>query len=577
MYSKYISSVLSLIGLLLMCGCAVDHPAVSDEHHDLVAEGTPFEVSFGGFADGMSVNALRADGTDNPDQIVDMRLLIFDENHRFLYSRKAVLGGIIADNQPDANHLPDKKKDNIKMMKRFTTGLISSNRKRYIHFIANHDWNGFAQDYFIEGVTDGELIGGMLTEKTEFWRMVEFDRLDKNSLENKVIKLLRNNAKVSVRMDNNLTNFKFQGFTVYNASNKATVAPFVFKEDLTYTFPTTPDVATIPSDVVPLTPKPFAIYDNGYDLFEKVNVSSEKPVFVIMKGQLDGKRVGYYKLDLVKVDPKTGETSYYDIIRNYHYRIVVSHVANEGYERLEDAVRNPAGNNLFASVELADYSSVSDGSNTLDVENLDVTYVTAPTTYSSRVLYTAGISNVQYYPSWNQDSDEYLGELTRHNGPEVNGGSISVPVKKVPADRVLEYFINVVARDLGGNVITRKIKIALRSPYDFKQQIVSSGGNTGSEVTISFEVPKTMTKSSVPFDVFIKTKELTPDLSQGKNDGMMLVLKDGNYYYRYRVRDTSQIGTRVDLHFKRNQSRRSETIELTSMYYNKASVVLQAR
>lgn len=106
-----------------------------------------------------------------------------------------------------------------------------------------------------------------------------------------------------------------------------------------------------------------------------------------MKGQLLGKREGYYKIDLVKLDPSTGETSYYDVIRNFHYRVIVNNVANEGYATAEEAARNPAGNNLFASVELADYPSVSDGTNTLDVELLGATFVSPSTFYHQGILY----------------------------------------------------------------------------------------------------------------------------------------------------------------------------------------------
>lgn len=571
-HSKHIISLLFFISLMLVGGCTADRPTQSDDEQTMLPEGTPFEVSFGGFADGMSVSTLRAPDS-NPNQITDLRLLVFDENHRFLYSRKAVLGEIVPDDKPDASHLPDLEKDNIEKMMRFTTSLVSSNRIRYIHFIANHDWNGFPQDYFIEGVTDGELIGGMVTDKIEFWRMVTFNKLDADALNGKVVKLLRNNAKVSVKKKEEVTNFEFKGFTVYNALDKSTVAPFVFKEsDLTYDFPTTPDVATIPAGTTKLAPKEFGIYVDGYDLFEKVDISSKEPVFVIMKGQLQGKREGYYKIDLVKLDPSTGETSYYDVIRNFHYRVIVNNVANEGYATAEEAARNPAGNNLFASVELADYPSVSDGTNTLDVELLGATFVYAPSTFITKVFYTAGIGLVKYFPSWDSN-DEYLGAI-RQVKNEDNGGSLSFDIKKVPTDRTLEYFVNVVATDGEGSIITRKITVLLRSPYDFHQEIDHKGSKAGDKVTISFDVPATITPSSIPFEVLVKTKELTPDLSTGNNDGMILVHKNGNYYYSFKVKDADAIGKKIDMHFVRNVSNRGEEIELTSIYYNPATVTL---
>lgn len=108
-HSKHIISLLFFISLMLVSGCTADRPTQSDDEQTMLPEGTPFEVSFGGFADGMSVSTLRAPDS-NPNQITDLRLLVFDENHRFLYSRKAVLGEIVPDDKPDASHLPDLKK-----------------------------------------------------------------------------------------------------------------------------------------------------------------------------------------------------------------------------------------------------------------------------------------------------------------------------------------------------------------------------------------------------------------------------------------------------------------------------------
>lgn len=578
-HSKHICFILLFIGFALLGSCTTEDRFVQEEENRVLPDGTPFDATFGGFADGMVIRTLRATGNE-PDQITDLRLLVFDENRRFLYSRKAVLGAIVNDNKPDADHLPDGEKNDIEQMMHFTANLVSSSRTRYIHFIANHDWNGFPQDYFIEGVTDGELIGGMLTQKTEFWRMVTFNGLQQATINGKVIKLLRNNAKVSVTMDDEVTNFTYSGFTVYNAPDKATVAPFIFdEEDFSYQFPTTPQTPTIPAGVTHLAPEEIAPYPDGYNLFEVLNASSPTPAFIIMKGQLQGKREGYYKIDLVKVDigddqnPGTGVTYFYNVVRNYHYRVTVSHVANEGYATAAEAARNPAGNNLFASVELADFPSVSDGKNTLDVEKLGGTFVSAPAEFTTQVLYTGGIQNVKYFPSWDTN-DAYLGDYVFTPGEDVNEGTLTIPVKQVPTDRTLEYSVNVVAKSASSEIITRKITLYLRSPYDFHESIVSGGSTTGSKVTISFDVPATMNKSSVPFDVLIETKELTPDTAF--DDAMILVLKNGKYYYRYTVKDDTSIGKRIDLHFTRNRNNQSDQIHLTSDYYNPVTLTLSS-
>lgn len=572
--------IASLLFPALFWACTAESEIIDETIiNKVLPEGTEFSVSFGGSANGLSVANIgtRAAG-DDPNQITNLRLLVFDENRRFLYSRKAVLGEITADDKADNEHLPDFKKDGITQMMKFTVSLISSNQKRYIHFIANHTWDGFPQDYFIQGKDDGELIGGMTTDKVEFWRMVEFAQLQPADINEKVFKLLRNNAKVSLDISAEAAaSFTYEGFTVYNTPDKATTAPFIFKEDLTYEFPITPDKATIPAEANPMFPQPIAKYENGVDVFEQTN-KPDYTGFIIMKGTYTAggnTTPGYYKIDLTKFDNVTGITSLREIVRNYHYRITVKSILNKGYASIKDAANNPAGNNLFASVELADYPSVSDGKSVLEVDKLGGTYVLAPATFTANVFYTNGMTNVKYYPSWTT-GDEYLDDIVRtDNATDPSKGTISINIKKVPTDRTLTYTVNVVGKDPAtGALITRKITLYLRKPYDFNQAISSTGVAAGDKVTIKFDVPATMAKTSFPFDVFIETKELTPDLAAGYNNGMILVQKDGKYYYKYTVKDYSAVGTTIKLNFVRNRDNAVEVINLTSPYYNPAIVNL---
>lgn len=567
--------VLLLLLPALFTACTAEDSLIDEQSNRVLPEGTPFEVTFGGWANGMSVAEVstRAAG-DDPNQITNLRLLVFDENHNFLYSREAVLGSIVADDKTDGEHIPSGR-DGITKMWQFTVSLISSNKKRYIHFIANHDWNGFPQDYFIEGKSDGELISGLTTNKVEFWRMAEFNQLQEADMNGKVFKLLRNNAKVSLHFGGDASKFVYEGFTVYNTPNKATVAPFIFNEDMSYKFPITPDKPTIPAEANPLFPGAIGKYDNGYDIFEQTN-KSDYTGFVIMQGKYNGSATSsYYKIDLKYLVESTGVASLYEIVRNTHYIITVTEVLNKGYATRKEAVNNPAGNNIFASLEYADYPSVSDGTSSLEVEKLGGTFVVLPNTFTTNVKYTEGIKNVTYYPSW-QPEDPYLGDIVRTDDPlDPTKGTLSVNFKKIPDDRTLNYSINVIGKHpTTGALIARKITLTLRPPYNFNQGISSTGVAAGDKVTIKFDVPATINKSSFPFDVFIETKELTPDLSDGYNNGMMLVQKDGKYYYKYTVKESAAAGTTIKLNFIRNQADATEVINLTSPYYNPAIVNL---
>ena len=572
-HTCYIATL--FVFLFILAGC-------SNEQNDpingaVLPDGTPFEVSFGSYADGMVAVSTRSDEAEL-NTIDNLRLLVFDENNQFLYSRKAVLEKVYPDNIADNAHLPQKEKGKITHIYRFKVQLISSTKLRRIHFIAKHDWKGFQQDYFLEGKDAGQIITGLTTQRNELWREIKFNGLQASDFNNKVFKLLRNNARISLQIkEGGIPHFTYEGFKVYNAYDKATVAPYSFKEDgYTYHFPETPDTPTVPSDagIIDGDSQPFKT--DPIDVFERFDREEDlKPLFLILKGKYKGVDA-FYKIEMKKFNETTGVSSRYDIVRNYHYHVKVNAVNNKGYATEEEAVTKPAGNNIFASTELEDYPYVSDGTHTLTVNPLGSIFVTNGM-FESTVSFTGGISNVKIYPEWNTQTDEYLGEAKIEKVNETTG-KLTIPVKKTPNDRELKFKANIVARpNPSGNVgiITREITLILRNPYEFHAKLISNGYNTGDEVRITFEVPSTITKTAFPFDVLISTKELTPDVSSPeKNNHMILEIRNGQYFYKYTVKSDSEIGKTITLNFKRNQRGKTENITLSSPYYKNQPLVL---
>lgn len=180
-------AILCLLFALLATGACSDDSFYRN-NEELLSEGKSFEVSFDSYADGMSTILTRAD-EDEINSIDNLRLLVFDEHRRFLYSRKAILEKVYNDDKPASDHLPGKSKDGITRMYRFTVQLVSSTKPRYIHFIAKHDWTGFQQDYFLEGKDAGQIIPDLTTQKNELWREIKFNRLQKTDFNSKVFKM----------------------------------------------------------------------------------------------------------------------------------------------------------------------------------------------------------------------------------------------------------------------------------------------------------------------------------------------------------------------------------------------------
>ncbi len=560
---KYYMGLL-LWGLLIV-GCASGSPK-NEEEQGLLPEGTEFDVSFGGFANGMSTSLLRAD--DDINNIKNLRLLVFDEHRNFLYSRTAIVEAVVNASLDGRHYLPDWERNGITKMRKFRVKLLSSLKNRYIHLIANHNWDTFPQDIYLRGKSDGEILGHLSTKTTEFWQMIQLKELQPTSLQGYVIKLLRNTAQVRVEVAYKGI-FDLKGFVVYNRSDRANVAPFVYdKHGQKYDFPFKPQVATVPAgtvyqrfaDVQGVTP---------IDLFEHENTDASS-TFVIIKGRKQGSyQDGYYKVDFVDIDGSTGVSKLLPIIRNHKYVISIKDVLNEGYPTFDEAVRQPAGNNLFASVELSEYPKVSDGRNTLEVSNLGALYVKSGM-FHARILYSAGAQYVKVHHSISS-SDPYLGIPVYNSvgGGFESEGTLDIPIKNVPQNgETVKYRVAVVGKDPTTNsAISRVITLSLHKAYDFNAHIDGSGTYwSPRDATISFTIPRDINSAVFPFDVYIYTSKLTP-----KNGKMLLELdkKTGRYRYRYTVRDVSSANAPIQLEFVQNGgSQHGVVASLESDYFN---------
>lgn len=98
----------------------------------------------------LRADELRASIEDVKD-ITSLRLLVFDERGRFLYSSDATMGEVESATSQTDDFLPDAKRDGITQIRKFQKQPYTRVVYRVIHFVANHDWSGFPQDYFAQG------------------------------------------------------------------------------------------------------------------------------------------------------------------------------------------------------------------------------------------------------------------------------------------------------------------------------------------------------------------------------------------------------------------------------------------
>ena len=586
-YKGFILSLLAMVGGGVFTGCQSMEEMPPELTQSEVAHTEPVAQE----GDSITVTGslmmpdMVRDTRSTVGDVENLNLFVFDENHRFVQRATAQLTS--GDRTPGAEtHMPGGKTavlDN--RVRNFSVKLLATSRKRIIHFVANYDMPANRQeDYLLKDMDEGQFISGLQAQylgKPTLWRAFSFNGLSTNSFNNKVFHLLRNQAEVQLVMARNV-NFELSGFCLHNAPRRGSVAPYVYR-DVLYSFPTTPDEPTLTSDnnvynVLSangdISPEGWKTNKSNIALFEYRNSEADrdKQVSVIMYGKvrLNGRleRAGYYKIDL-KEDVTVGGnyvgSDPYDIVRNHLYKVTVTNVANKGYETLQQALDAPAGNNIFASVELQDYPQISDGKYKLDVGKTEV-ILTKPSTFETNISFV----------KVGQESNNLLGNVNVYykrkpvatafnNDPYIQSASFSngkltlVTRNPYPAQRKSYKFL-VVGDSKGTNPsrILRTINVTLRQPYQFNASLTNSSGETSAQgklMELSFDVPGSIPAQLFPYTVLIEAKGLTPLKDDYTNQNIKLVIRNKKIFYEYTVvNPTNGQKRRETLYFKRNAS-----------------------
>ena len=547
--------------------------------------------------------------------VENLHLLVFDENHRFIQRAEAVLS------KPDKNlsgqQTPNGNPGVLEnKMLSFSAKLLSSNNKRTLHFVANYDFPAeLSQDYLLRDMDEGELMNKLVESRLNraaYWRAFSFNGLSATSFNNRVFRLLRNQAEVQLVIERS-ADFELKGFCLHNAPRRGTVAPYVSKQsldnadvdahyrDVLYSFPTQPTEPTLLGEVHTydvlsadgnIANDAWKTNKSNIAVFEYKNsdASRDKQVSLIMYGQkrVNGRleRAGYYKIDLKK-DLFYGQdymgSEPYDIIRNHLYKVTVNSVINKGYNTMEQALAAPAGNNIFASVELQDFAQVSDKNYTLNVGATEV-ILTKPSVYTTNFVYRRVNTNNDMFDKVNVYYNRQPVAQAFNNDPYIqsvnfnkSNGTLTVTTKQnFPTSGFVSYKLLVIADSKDRATpsrIQRIINLTLRPPYNFNASLTNYTGATvaqGQLVQLAFNVPGSIPTQLLPYTLLMEANGLTPS----ENQNIKLVIKDKKIFYEYTVLPTDQnLGTKI-LYFKRNNSRGEVGVKLSSYLFADQNVTL---
>lgn len=388
----------------------------------------------GTFADGIEISlafsdmqavATRAMGGSEPELTdLDIFLFVFDGN-----SLRQTLH-IPSEQTQWAENDGYLKNNRIK----FTACLPQTDNDAVIHIVALKDdaEGSFARkiDEVGYGLEDYVMPQFAVSgDQDAYWQRIELgcpiivtvDNADDSGLEDvegteeqvkgklKLVKLVRNFARIKLSVAEDVTNFKVMGWTVVNDLDGGSVTPWYSRAgsaDIEY-----PEfIKKVGDEDTPcgyndlvaqgypgvsyaganlrntMNPGPNQLIKDGSTwgtddkyIYDR-KVSSVNPLYILIYGSLND-NPGYYKVSLGYRDIHTGLVTDYNVLRNIEYHIRITGVTAPGYKTADEAAAGPAFNNVSGDVSTRSMLQISDG-----VDMLYVNFVTYVVTQKDEVV-----------------------------------------------------------------------------------------------------------------------------------------------------------------------------------------------
>ena len=486
----------------------------------------------------------------------------------------------------------------------FSVVLTATSQPRIVHLLLNYVDNS-VEDLNLEPGHENNLIGSMVVSNNRdvYWQRVEVPGgINQASINTSLLKvpLLRNFLKITV--ENKCVDvFEFTGFYVMNVPNNGTVAPYMNGKFLEWKDSKTYDgieelgyKGIMPDDVTyknqdPSDPswqtKPFYLYEKPFAANDKNNT-----LFILIKGKYkNGEKQDdtYYKADIIY--KQDGINHYYDLIRNFVYKISIESVTGDGAENPKEAAYGAADNNMSSSVNLKDLLNISDGTSVLYVSYVDTTL----TTTNSIFLKFKYVPNISTPSSVRNDLVDFTRKNTNlfsnieFNNETVDseGWSIAKLTPKfttLPTVEISEALVLYVEN------LSREVTFRMRSKYDMELECNPKlvPEVPGSELMVNVKLPDGLNKALFPLDLYLTSVSKTnndgsklPYISPHTGTSISIELIDEVLYfvknldYDYYSNELTSVGGKriLPLKFVTNIGKSASTVSVSNKYFNDAN------
>ena len=486
--------------------------------------------------------------TEGIESADDMKLLCFDKDGYFLGLARNLTIESVPTNEIKPDGGSNNKKNisatiptgtaRIHIMANATAKNTVTTGNQSIDFNKSAEWIGRHENNLMTSFDNKN--NNQQHDKMVYWgyvkkntpeEMTEF--LTKDVVENNVIHLLRNRAKIEVKWeDTNIENIRY---ALGNVMQHGTVAPFN-REHTKLTFPETnmlTDAAAWKAECTYITPsldptrwpsegEKFSVEDeemwpNSSKLpmqytFEQEN-SLEKPLKVIMEVTYKGGVTKWFQVLL------QNEGVQIPVKRNHLYRINIKRLGkNLGYSSAELAYNGTPANNPWITVEDI-IQEISDGNYTMNIVNGTYQMLTQESANSEQTIdfeykgdyfQTAADFNV----SWTENKDftklegGKLPEPTVQYNAKTGKGTITYKIGDISAGECKTATIMLVDKKHG---LTRNIHLYSIRNVDFNFQFANSMGKAATATAnLTLTIPANYPKELLPIEIEIASNDVNP-------------------------------------------------------------------
>ena len=373
-----------------------------------------------------------------------------------------------------------------------------------VQLVGNQNLTYFREDNY-RGMSEVDV---MTTIEASAGRMIYWARktLAELAVPNPAtVKLLRNQAKITLEVDEKKTNFVASGWVVVNTNAFGTVAPYS-PEHGGFVAPSveTPFV-TLPDNRAKLGDFLDVRTTAEEYVFETENTASD-PVDFIVKGSQDGGEQLYYRVSLIDVNG-----DHVMIMRNHHYTVNIVGDLYYGQPTFQQALEAPATNNVWVSIS-DNISKVQDSEYSLEVEKTSVvigeTEFKDPNVYYLHYTLSSIGGGALSAPevSWMDGNNVALSNFSHTFDKNTGEGTIVITLNQMGSLQKREGTIFVKSGRL-----SRKIKVVTIKQQNFEPAWITTniyGSDAGSNVTMMFTVSEDSPAELFPMDVLVTVNDM---------------------------------------------------------------------